>query len=169
MNLLKLNQIIRMFFTKCSHPDTMQDISAGILYCMSCNTDLKSEGNVIKYNNIEKNRCVICDKFIVSTSYVVCQKCNSVSKIGYKLIGEEYAKNVKSGCCNASVNVQQKITCNEWCHLKFIHFTIEEKGEFQKIVNIHSGKAHKVPTRLIMEDGVTQLELESFPVWEDEK
>ena len=122
---------------------------------------------MIKYQNVEKDLCVICDIPLKTISFVVCQKCNSVSTFDYKIVGENVL-DLKSTCCNADVNVQQKITCSDWCHLKFVDFLIEEKGNYQKVIDVESGKAHKVPTRLIIEEGITQMNLKCFPLWKNE-
>ena len=122
---------------------------------------------MIKYQNVEKNLCVICDIPLKTISFVVCQKCNSVSTFDYKIVGENVL-DLKSTCCNADVNVQQKITCSDLCHLKFVDFLIDEKGNYQKVIDVESGKAHKVPTRLIIEKGITQMDLKCFPLWKNE-
>ena len=119
---------------------------------------------MIKYQNVEKNLCVICDNTLKTISFVVCQKCNAVSTFDYKIIGE-HVLDLKSTCCNSDVNVQQKITCSDLCHNRFVDFLIEEKGEYQKVIDAQSGKAHKVPTRLIIEEGITQRDLKTFPLW----
>lgn len=122
---------------------------------------------MIKYKNVEKNLCVICDISFKTISFVVCQKCNSISTFDYKIIGE-HVLDIKSTCCKADVNVQQKITCSELCHIRFVDFLIEEKGQYQKVIDTESGKSHKVPTRLIIEEGITQMDLKGFPLWKNE-
>jgi len=45
---------------------------------------------------------------------------------------------------------------------------IEKFGEFKRVVN-HRGIAYKVPTTVIMREGIREQDLESFPLWSDEK
>ena len=108
--------------------------------------------------------CVICDKMIHVLNYVICQKCNAVSEWNYKIVGPD-TLDIKSTCCNADVNIQQKITCSDLCHTKFVDFMVEESGEFKKVLDMETGKFHKVPTRLIIEEGITQSRLKEFPEW----
>jgi len=122
---------------------------------------------MIKYQNVEKNLCVICDIPLKTISFVVCQKCNAISTFDYKIIGE-HVLDLKSTCCNADVNVQQKITCSELCHIRFVDLLIEEKGDYQKVIDVESGKAHKVPTPLIIENGITLMDLKCYPLWKNE-
>jgi len=51
---------------------------------------------------------------------------------------------------------------------KFAEKTIiEEYGEFKKVVN-HKGIAYKVPTIVIMREGIKEEGLDQFPLWSDE-
>jgi len=52
---------------------------------------------------------------------------------------------------------------------KFAEKTIiDDYGEFKKVVN-HKGIAYKVPTIVIMREGIKEEELNQFPFWSDEK
>lgn len=73
---------------------------------------------------------------------------------------------IKSTCCNADVHIQQKITCSDLCHNIFVEHLVKEKGQYQKVIDMETGKAHKVPTKLIIENGITQQDLKSFPLWD---
>jgi len=44
---------------------------------------------------------------------------------------------------------------------------IEDFGEFKKVVN-HKGIAYKVPTIVIVREGIKEDELDQFPLWSDE-
>ena len=84
-------------------------------------------------------------------------------------------KNVKDGLCivckisldssNSDIESHQKITCGDYCHEKFILQMIKEHGMFKKVVDITSGINYKVPTRLIIEDGLRQQDLKNYPTW----
>jgi len=45
---------------------------------------------------------------------------------------------------------------------------IKEYGEFKKVVN-HKGIAYKVPTIVIIREGIKEDGLDQFPLWSDEK
>lgn len=76
-------------------------------------------------------------------------------------------EDIKSACCDADVNNHQNITCSDECHYKFIEKMLEEFGEYKKITDETSGISYKVPTRQIVEEGITQNQLKNFPVWID--
>ena len=44
---------------------------------------------------------------------------------------------------------------------------IEKFGEFKRIVN-HRGVAYKVPTVVIIREGIKEQDLDNFPLWSDE-
>jgi len=44
---------------------------------------------------------------------------------------------------------------------------IKDYGEFKKVVN-HRGVAYKVPTIVIIREGIKEDELDQFPLWSDE-
>jgi len=44
---------------------------------------------------------------------------------------------------------------------------IKKFGEFKKITDITSGKSYKVPTIIIMREGIRQEDLKHFPEWTD--
>ncbi len=121
----------------------------------------------INYKNVEKNLCVMCNESIKTVSFIVCQKCNAISQFDYKIVGTNTV-DIKSICCNSGVNVQQKITCSDLCHFRFVEYVIEEKGKYQKVIDVETGKTHRVPRRLIIEEGLTQPHLKEFPEWRKE-
>jgi len=45
---------------------------------------------------------------------------------------------------------------------------IEQCGEFKKVVN-HNGIAYRVPTIVIIREGINEQDLYQFPLWSDEK
>lgn len=52
---------------------------------------------------------------------------------------------------------------------KYAEKTIIEKyGEFKKIMDMESGKWHKVPTIVIIREGILQADLKHFPLWSDD-
>jgi len=65
-----------------------------------------------------------------------------------------------------SVPMQFKLTTNG---AKFAEMTIiSEHGEFRKVTD-HKGVSYKVPTIVIMREGIKEEELNQFPLWDDEK
>jgi len=58
-------------------------------------------------------------------------------------------------------------TCSEECHKKLIDKLVKEFGEFKKVIDGETGKAYKVPTRDILEKGLTYLDLTKYPEWKE--
>ena len=121
----------------------------------------------IKFENVEKSLCVICDVKLQVTNFMICRNCNEITHFDYRIIGENIL-DIKSKCCNADINIQQKITCSDICHDKFVELLIIEKGVYQKIIDAESGKTHKVPTIVVIEEGITQNQLKNFPLWNED-
>lgn len=64
----------------------------------------------------------------------------------------------------------RSMTCSEECHNKLITEIEKKFDKYKKIVDVTTGIAYKVPTRIILENGIDQRQLNTFPVWdEDEK
>ena len=61
---------------------------------------------------------------------------------------------------------QNYVTCSDTCHEIFVHKMEQEVGGYKKVVDMVTGKAHRVPTRYIIENGLKQMELKNFPEWE---
>jgi hypothetical protein len=121
----------------------------------------------IKPDNVQKHLCVICDKFIDRGSYWQCKKCNKVCQITMTDIEKPKLEDIKSACCDADVNNHQNITCGDDCHSKFVEKMLVEFGDYKKITDESSGISYKVPTKQIVEEGITQKQLKDFPVWVD--
>jgi len=120
----------------------------------------------IKPNNLKKHLCVICDKFLERGSYWQCAKCNKVCQITMTDIEKPCIEDIKSACCDADVLNHQNITCSVECHSKFVEKMLEEFGEYKKITDNVSGLTYKVPTKQIVEEGITQDQLKDFPLWD---
>jgi len=45
---------------------------------------------------------------------------------------------------------------------------IKKFGEFKRVTN-HKGIAYKVPTIVIIREGIREQDLDNFPLWNDEK
>ncbi len=118
----------------------------------------------VYWKNVKDNLCIVCKVSLESPSYYICNKCNKVCKIVCNPISVEIM-DVKSGCCNADIESHQKITCGENCHEKFIIKMLQEQGLFKKVVDMDSGIAYKVSTRLIIEEGLRQKDLKNYPIW----
>ena len=120
----------------------------------------------IKPDNVEKHLCIVCDKLINTSSYWECKKCNKICQIIVTSTTESDLTEIKSTCCQDEVDDHQNITCSELCHYRFVKKMLEEFGEYKKITDTNSGKSYKVPTKLIIEEGVRQEQLKNFPLWE---
>lgn len=59
------------------------------------------------------------------------------------------------------------LTCSQKCHEELIRRFEEKCGKFKKIVRMATGEAFKVPTRDIVEHGVSKQDLDKYPRWEE--
>jgi len=59
------------------------------------------------------------------------------------------------------------ITCSEECHEKLIDRLEKEFGIYKKVVDIETGRAHRVPTRDIIEKGLKHQDLKNYPEWKE--
>jgi len=106
----------------------------------------------------------MCKAILKSSGYYLCKKCNKVCQITHTVISEDIM-DVKSICCNSDVVINNKITCSDFCHNQYILKKIDEDGLFKKVVDLDSGITYRVPTRLLIEEGLRQEDLKNFPVW----
>jgi len=51
------------------------------------------------------------------------------------------------------------------CHEKLVDRLENEFGVYKKVLNLDTGKAHRVPTRDIIEKGLRQKDLRRYPEW----
>jgi len=116
------------------------------------------------WENIRDHLCVICKNKLKDSGYYLCNKCNKVCEITYTKISEDVS-DIKSKCCNADIEMNNKITCSKFCHDLYVIKKIAVDGLFKKVVDLESGKAHKIPTKLIIEEGIIQQDLKKFPEW----
>ena len=66
-----------------------------------------------------------------------------------------------------SPTAERRITCSETCHEVFVRAMEKEFGIFKKVIDIDTGKSYRVPTRHIIEHGLKQNELKTYPLWEE--
>lgn len=118
----------------------------------------------IHWKNVKDNLCVVCKISLDSQSYYKCNQCYQICKVTHTIISKEIM-DVKSGCCNADIESHTKITCGNYCHEKFILKMIHEHGLYKKVIDQESSIAYKIPTRLIIEDGLRQQDLKNYPRW----
>ena len=118
----------------------------------------------IHWENIKDNLCVMCSKTLKSFSYYLCKKCSKICEIVAQKVSEEIM-DIKSVCCKADVDTFNKITCSDSCHEKFIQKMIRENGIYKKVVDLQSNITYRIPTRLIIEQGILQEELKKHPRW----
>ena len=60
-----------------------------------------------------------------------------------------------------------RLTCSDVCHEKLVYRLEQEYGIYKKVVNLETGKTHKVPTRWIIENGLRQIDLKNYPEWRE--
>ena len=57
------------------------------------------------------------------------------------------------------------VTCSDECHEKLVDRMEHEFGIYKKVVDLETGKTHRVPTRDIIEKGLRQQDLRRYPEW----
>ena len=115
--------------------------------------------------------CVACGQLIPDQGVCICRSCRRVCRVTMgpaspSPVPEDsvYALlDVKSECCGADVDVQTKVTCSDTCH-EVLVADIERKFGAEKIVvDIATGRKHRVPTRVLIERGLRTEELPQYP------
>ena len=54
-------------------------------------------------------------------------------------------------------------TCSEACHEAWLTRLEAEFGKYKRVTSLETGKTHLVPTRVIMEVGLTGADLHKYP------
>ena len=121
----------------------------------------------IAWKNVKNNFCIMCKKSLDSPSYHICIKCHKICDIDLTEISKELM-DAKSKCCNADVQMHQKITCGNVCHEKYILQMTQEYGKFKKVVDLESQIAYRIPIRKIIEEGLQFEDLGNYPRWKIE-
>jgi len=80
----------------------------------------------------------------------------------------EYAMRRICVICGKAHDSGRLYTSSDKCHQKFIDEVVQKYGEYKKVVDVATGKTHKVPTREILEKGLCQQDLWKYPEWKDE-
>ena len=57
----------------------------------------------------------------------------------------------------------REFTCNDECHQKWINEIIFRLGKVRHITLLTTGKIYAVPTRVILEEGITGAALSKYP------
>ena len=71
-----------------------------------------------------------------------------------------------TGCAVCGRNTPEgQVTCGRGCHEIYVNRLEAEFGKDKKVVDAVTGKAYRVPIRYIVENGLKQTELSSFPEW----
>jgi len=66
---------------------------------------------------------------------------------------------IKSECCKADVQPIGRLTCSDNCHESFAKQLERKFGKVKKVIDDTTGVAYKVPTRDIIENGLTWQDL----------
>lgn len=135
------------------------------------NRELKV-GQELKFENVKKGSCVICSEPIEESNIWLCMKCfGPCQKIVYsqplEIEGNKMLLDAKSNCCNADIKFLGRITCSKECHEKFVKSIEREFGEVKKVIDDTTGIVYRVPTRDIIEKGLTWNDLYRYPQWND--
>lgn len=126
----------------------------------------------LKLENSTKGLCAVCSEPIDDNNTWLCLKCNKqCQKVIYskplETKGDKVLLDVKSDCCNTDVKFLGRLTCSEKCHEKFVKYFEKEFGTNKKVIDDTTGMAYKVPTRDIIEKGITWQDLPKYPQWEE--
>lgn len=62
-----------------------------------------------------------------------------------------------------------RMTCSKNCHEGFIKFCETQFGIAKKVVDSITGIAYRVPTRDIIENGLSWKNLTNFPQWKEDE
>lgn len=123
----------------------------------------------LKLDNAGRGLCVVCGKSVITSSLprIQCEKCHKMCKptteslkpiVGTtpgKTVINTVIMDIKSNCCNADVRFLGSITCSLVCHEELVIASEKEFGKFKKVVDDTTDRAYKVPTRDIIENGLT--------------
>lgn len=76
--------------------------------------------------------------------------------------------NMQQGVCPVCGNALPTprlftFTCNADCHKTWIDRLVEQHGAVKHITYAPTGKTYAVPTRVILETGITAADLPTFP------
>jgi len=71
--------------------------------------------------------------------------------------------------CNTPIHTKGHMTCSQDCHEKFIIFGEKKFGITKKVIDIETGISYRVPTRDIIEQGLTYQDLSKYPLCNDEQ
>lgn len=59
-------------------------------------------------------------------------------------------------------------TCGDACHETLCKRSEHLFGKDKKVVDIHTGRTHRVPTRVIIGKGLAYKDLKNYPLWEED-
>jgi len=65
--------------------------------------------------------------------------------------------------CGKNHNYREH-TCSDECHDLFKQNLLDEFGEYKTVVDLATGKEHRVPTADIIEKGLRQEDLKIYPI-----
>jgi hypothetical protein len=115
--------------------------------------------------------CVVCGDVVPNTAMPVCRTCGRPATVTIRPLTtrsptrEVFVGDAKSDCCGADVDLPEgtHITCSRRCHERFVAELERQFGKEKVVIDQATGRRHLVPTRTLIERGVRQEELGSFP------
>lgn len=113
----------------------------------------------IQLENAKKDLCVVCEQPIQIHTTWVCGQCLKQCEID--------KADVKSKCCGADAQSIGRLTCSEKCHDTFVKKLEKEFGAVKMVIDDTTGMAYKVPTKDIIERGLTWQDLHKYPQLEE--
>lgn len=123
--------------------------------------------------NAAKGLCVICSQQMVEHSKHICKRCGKLCSLKNRDMPIDEAQtpgfrlmDIKSKCCNSDIIISGSITDSQACHEILITEMELMHGKFKRIIDGATGIEHKVPLRLLIENGLSQKDLHKFPLWD---
>lgn len=125
----------------------------------------------IQFENAKKGQCVICGERIDMPAVWMCRQCLKQCDVDDSRIIEKTKDkmliDIKSKCCSADVQSVGRLTCSEKCHEYFVKKLEKEFGESKIVIDETTGIAYKIPTRDVIEKGLTWKDLSKYPQWNE--
>ncbi|MGI0156642.1 MAG: hypothetical protein ACREDE_11000 [Thermoplasmata archaeon] len=121
----------------------------------------------LDFSRALEGRCVVCGEAVASAGAFVCLACGRACGVDLRPAGPSHGTvfitDAKSRCCHADVRNAKRITCSERCHDAFVAGLERDFGREKTVVDGVTGRRYRVPTRLLIERGISTDELSRVP------
>lgn len=62
-----------------------------------------------------------------------------------------------------------KVTCSDTCHERLVEACEATFGPYKRVVRQATGEVFRVPTRVILEQGLREQDLDQYPRWDEKE